>query len=719
VLNQSGDDERLTTQERAIILDAQALQLTGTILRLTGDNAGARSALTRSINQALAVRDGRVISIIRLRAQMIGELGLLEEAEGRTGEAEGRLQSAIQLLETEYPETMALAGARAKYAAFLTRHDRGDDALTIYRQVISALTLQRRQLTGLYNQMAPYYRMLVERQAVDPAATGEFFAAVQLLVRPGVADTQAVLARELSGGSGEAAGMFRQANTLARDLERARIDFARLAAQPDNPAAPSLQAELLVRIENLGAQQTATLTQLAQFPQYRAIEQDALTLPQLQGALMPGEAYVKLTVIGDKVYALLATQGTARAWQTGIDRDTLEASVDQIRDSISVYQGGQYNTFPFDAAAANQLYTALFSPVADQLGSIRHLIFEPDGAMMRLPVNLLITDAQSVAAYSARASAPGGDVFDMRGVSWLGRTTRVSTAVSALAFRNTRATAPSRAPRGYLGLGENAAVTNAASVAALRSASGVDASCSWDIGEWGKPISAAELNSARNIIGIGNAEIVTGAAFTDRRVRDRTDLNSFRILHFATHGFVTAPRDDCPTKPSLLTSFDSAESDGLLSFDEIFALRIDADLVILSACDTAGQASVSATRAAGITTGGGSALDGLVRAFIGAGGRSVLASHWPAPDDFQATERLITGLFHASPGTSIADALGQAQDSLMAEAATSHPYYWAGFAIIGDGSRPLIPAGTMAALSPAMQPTPPPPSPMPTAMAGQ
>jgi len=138
------------------------------------------------------------------------------------------------------------------------------------------------------------------------------------------------------------------------------------------------------------------------------------------------------------------------------------------------------------------------------------------------------------------------------------------------------------------------------------------------------------------------------------------------------------------------------DSDGLLSFDEIFDLRIDADLVILSACDTAGEASVSATREAGVTTGGGSALDGLVRAFIGAGGRSVLASHWPAPDDFQATQRLITGLFTAPRGTSIAEAMRLAEDRLMDEAQTSHPYYWAGFAIIGDGAKPVLPVNQMA-----------------------
>jgi CHAT domain-containing protein len=134
-----------------------------------------------------------------------------------------------------------------------------------------------------------------------------------------------------------------------------------------------------------------------------------------------------------------------------------------------------------------------------------------------------------------------------------------------------------------------------------------------------------------------------------------------------------------------------------LTFQEIFDLKIDADLVILSACDTAGAASVSATREAGLSSGGGNALDGLVRSFIGAGGRSVIASHWPAPDDFDATKRLIGGLFAANEGTSVADALWGTQIRLMDDKQTSHPYYWAGFAIIGDGAQPLLHGATATA----------------------
>jgi CHAT domain-containing protein len=181
---------------------------------------------------------------------------------------------------------------------------------------------------------------------------------------------------------------------------------------------------------------------------------------------------------------------------------------------------------------------------------------------------------------------------------------------------------------------------------------------------------------------------MTDGAFTDTAVMARSDLASYRIIHFATHGLVTAPREGCPARPALLTSFGGAGSDGLLGFSEIFDLQLDADLVILSACDTAAQASVEATREAGLSTGGGQALDGLVRAFIAAGGRQVIASHWPAPDDYGATRRLFSAFF-MDKNDSIAGALQHAQIALMDDPRTSHPFYWAGFAIVGDGSRPL------------------------------
>ncbi|MEH6663110.1 MAG: CHAT domain-containing protein, partial [Parasphingorhabdus sp.] len=288
--------------------------------------------------------------------------------------------------------------------------------------------------------------------------------------------------------------------------------------------------------------------------------------------------------------------------------------------------------------------------------------------------------------------------FDFGDVQWLGKDLDISTAVSPRSFADARKAPQSRATRQYLGMGRNEPVVANTKMAAIRGGeqnSGTH--CQWPLSQWNNPISDRELMEARTLIGAANSELLTGAAFTDSAVLSNDDINDYRILHFATHGLVTAPSPSCPAKPALLTSFGGNGSDGLLAFDEIFDLKLDADIIILSACDTAGKASIAVTREAGVSSGGGTALDGLVRSFIGAGGRSVLASHWPAPDDFRATERLINGLFTDGQGRSITEALRLSQLELMNDPVTSHPFYWAGFALIGDGARPFLPDTVNAA----------------------
>jgi hypothetical protein len=334
----------------------------------------------------------------------------------------------------------------------------------------------------------------------------------------------------------------------------------------------------------------------------------------------------------------------------------------------------------------------LFGSIDADIQALSHLVFEPDGPMLQLPPYLLIAKQGGLDAYKARLQSPGADAFDMRGIDWLGRGREVSISVSPRSFLDVRAIAPSHAREAYLGLGNNQPV-------AVKPVAAVADDCDWPVQTWQSPISPAELILASTIFGPNNSALMTGAAFTDTALLKDKQLDNYRILHFATHGLVTAPRPDCPPRPALVTSFGGPGSDGLLSFREIFDLKLDADVVILSACDTAGAASASASREAGIMTGGNYALDGLVRAFIGAGARSVIASHWPVPDDYDATKRLISGLIEAKPGQPLAAALEGAQRGLMDDARTSHPFYWAAFIILGDGAKPLItaPLPTMAA----------------------
>ena len=687
------DDLRLTDDERATILDAQTLQLKGTAWRLTGNRADARVALEQAQTRALAVRNGRVVSIVRMRAQLLSELAILAEDEGRVADAEILLRSAVEIVGVQYPDTRSMAAAQARLAAFLTRHGKADQAAPIYREVVARSVERENGLSGLSKQMAPWFDLLAGQMQTDPSAGDAFFIASQVLVRPGVAETQAVLSRELSGGSDDAARLFRQSNSLSRGIERARMTYAALQRLDDAAARTDEIAEAAKRVQDLEAQEQATIIQLANFARYRVVSQRVIPQNELREGLMPGEAYAKMAVLGPDVFVYFANKDRAIGYRAQISARDLEKSVQTIRDSISRFDGRQYVTSAFAANEAHALYTALFGPVAQDLAAARHLIFEPDGAMLSLPVNVLIADAKSAEAYVEQAARPSGDPFDLRGMNWLARDKLVSTAVSARSFMDARKQPGSKASGAYLGLGRNTAVSSASVVrgSQVRGADGaMMADCSWPLATWNRPISEAELINARALLGSQGADIMVGQAFSDTAIKSRSDLDNFRILHFATHGLVTPPQPTCPARPALVTSFGATGSDGLLSFSEIFDLKLDADMVILSACDTAGQADISVTRAAGIVSGGGSALEGLVRAFIGAGSRSVLASHWPAPDDFNATARLINGLFEATPGTSSGEALLKAQQTLMADVDTSHPYYWAGFAVIGDSARPLV-----------------------------
>ena len=703
----------LTTLERAQLIDAQAKYIRAAAQRSQGNFTGAKVALLEAQAELLAVRDGRIVSVLWLRAQILTELGQIAEAEGNNAAAESNFTQAVTVLEVNYPASPALVSARAEYASFLARNGRETEALVLYRALME--DADTKPTLALRKLLAPYFALLANTgDGADVAA--EMFVASQLLQRPGLAQTQAVLARELSGGSDEAAQLFRQSLNIGRAIEqlRARIaqaDLDAIAAGQDNAAAT---AEMRPQLAGLQARQLQLQQGLAQYPRYRVVSDSQMTLAELVATLQPGEAYYKLMALDDAVYAIFAQNGapasnpasttasipaiTARAWRLDGSPDDIGLNVDLLRDSIAIEQAGQTITYPFEIGLARELYSTMFGRIDAEVRTVEHLVFEPDGDLLRLPINLLVMDEASVTRHTARTDDPAGDPYDMRGTAWLGRAMRVSTAVSPTAFRDVRLARQSDASGTYLGLGNNLPIgaggfANAAFAnnSNTRSGGAVADRCEWSPAVWNNPILPTELITAETILA-GNgqtSQLLIGANFTDTGLALMDNLDEFRILHFATHGLVTAPNPQCPPRPALLTSFGDGDSDGLLSFSEIFDLQLDADLIILSACNTASVGGLVATREAGISGTGDYALDGLVRAFVGAGGRTVVASHWPVPDDFNATQRLVAGLFEAGNGVSTTEALRRAQLALMDDADTSHPFYWAAFAVIGDGNVPV------------------------------
>jgi CHAT domain-containing protein len=143
-------------------------------------------------------------------------------------------------------------------------------------------------------------------------------------------------------------------------------------------------------------------------------------------------------------------------------------------------------------------------------------------------------------------------------------------------------------------------------------------------------------------------------------------LKDFRILHFATHALL--PTDlPCQNQPAIVASAPpdaSSASDALLTTSDVTNLKLDADLVILSACNTGGGAQ------------GGEALSGLARSFFYAGARALMVTQWSVNDRVSAY--LVAGSLQAAQ-LGIIDGAGHGLPSAVA-----NPFYWAAFAVIGD-----------------------------------
>jgi tetratricopeptide (TPR) repeat protein len=126
----------LTPEERAAILDAQSRILIGSIQRRQGQTSNASEALAGALAELLSIRDGRVTSIARLRSQALNEQALIAEQARDFANSERLLREAIDVLAIEYPESIAVAAANARLAAYFARRGQTDEAIGLYRQIV-------------------------------------------------------------------------------------------------------------------------------------------------------------------------------------------------------------------------------------------------------------------------------------------------------------------------------------------------------------------------------------------------------------------------------------------------------------------------------------------------------------------------------------------------------------------------------------------------------
>ncbi len=365
-------------------------------------------------------------------------------------------------------------------------------------------------------------------------------------------------------------------------------------------------------------------------------------------------------------------------------------------------------TLPFQLARAHALYKALFGGVEDLIAG-KSLLIVPSGPLTQLPFQVLVVKPPQ-----------GGDY---KSAAWLARdhALTVLPAVSSLkALR--RVARPSAAKKPMIGFGNplldgdqgdpksgayfkrRAALARAnqscpgtrarttlqrfASPLGLRR--GVAPVATRGLADTALlraqlplPETRDELCAVARDLGADPGEMRLGARATEREVKDLSAsgaLAGYRIVHFATHG-VLAGQLDPKSEPGLILTppeAPSEEDDGYLTASEIAALKLDADWVILSACNTAAGGAAKAQ-----------ALSGLARAFFYAQARALLVSHWEVDSD--ATVKLITGAVKEiarDKRVGRAEALRRSMLALIDKGTPqeAHPAYWAPFVLVGEGA---------------------------------
>ena len=545
-----------------------------------------------------------------------------------------------------------------------------------------------------------YFDLLVASYAAKPSSeTAElYFRAIQSVGEPEVARQIAQLQTVVTADSTMAARVRDRAE-LQRRVIQLRYQLANAGAMTDGDRAAleadQRKAEALLDQANLD---------LNSDRHFSSVDDQPVRVSEIRAALKSGEYYLKVTTLKSKAYGIVVSANRTWLYTVAADADNLRAIADQIRRSI---RDGSGQLHGFDVRAAYTLYSLVTGPAAQDIRVARALIVDPTGPLQNLPASTLVVSRDSVKAYYDRVAVAPNDpdlVFDYSRVDFLARRANIYSALSPRSLLISRALQPTQAHKAFIGFGENAPPPPPVTAAGRKIAF---SGCNMDYAAFlqmmaaNKPVSAREIRLAADALGDDGAPEITGAAFTD------TDLlasasegaySDYKVIHFATHGIPeTRLPGGCGTvPPSLVTTVAPAAgnapitSDGFLTFSDVAQMRLDANLVVLSACDTAAGVSNELGRLSGQEE-SGETLDGLVRAFITAGSRSVLATYWQVPASADS-DRLIQTFYRSGRIYDMGQALSIAQRNLIGNPLTSHPYFWGAYVLIGDGSKSMLAA---------------------------
>lgn len=516
-------------------------------------------------------------------------------------------------------------------------------------------------------------------------------------------------------GSGPLAQLARDLDDGREALRSIESDYYGALALGDSALKEQLLADIKPRLEEATSRIAATESALAAaYPDYaNLIVPQPLTVAETQALLGPDEALVMVLPGETGAFVFFVARDGLQWHRSAMTRPELAILVDELRLSMGV-DGVQPGVRAiggfapaFDRSLAFDLYTGLFGPLAEDMENAEHLYVVAAGPLSAFPMGALVT------------SIPEGDDEDaeaMRRTRWLIRSVALTVIPAPSSLRALAEREASAATLPFLGIGnactgwgvrgapeppadlcggieEDALIEAKQAVQASTSARGLGFSKPTRAGRVAV-LSADELRFSISYLPGTRAELMTISSLfgadpirdlimaqeaTESRLKgDEIALSDRRVIVFATHGLIATDGIDNLDEPGLVLTppeVESAEDDGFLTTSEIAAfLELDADFVVLSACNTASPAKS-----------GADSLSGLATAFFYAGARAILVSHWPVQDDI--APRITAGTierFNRAPDRGRARALQETLFTLMDDPETADPYYWAPFALVGQ-----------------------------------
>lgn len=457
-----------------------------------------------------------------------------------------------------------------------------------------------------------------------------------------------------------------------RDELQREIDRIYRALDTIGPAAGGRAGDQVAALQQQADQTQAALTQADAkvrelSPNYGQLVQDVVPASTVFATLHANEAFIALFLSKDSGWTFALRNGDIAISKIEGGADKIGPLVKAIRAGIEKTQATALPVFDIDST--RELYKLTLAGVASKISSATSLVIAPTGPLLSLPFEVLLTGP---AELDKLAEAP-----------WLLRQATITHVPAATNFVSLRKVAnTSAAAKQWFGFGD------------FHSVSVAQAQRSFPVGPCGDsgrllaslpplPGAVKELETARAVLNALPSDALLGDNFTAEQVL-KIQLKDYKILHFAAHALL--PTDlRCQTEAAIVTSPPKGAADAkgaLLSASKLLGLDLDANLVILSACNSGGPGG-----------GAGESLSGLARSFFFARARSLLVTHWEVSDQVAALLVVLTiNGMKEKPEAGVTGAIRDAQLNLLEKAATgklpveiAHPFFWAPFAVIGEG----------------------------------